>query len=301
MTKVGIRIGLPPLKMKDWVKIAKTTFRKWQKNNATLRAASLTFFTILSLPSLLLALLGIFTLVYGQAQALEQLSRQITFVAGPTVAFIVGELLSSNANSLTSSVGSTLSLVFAIAGVIAAFMVLQDSVNGIWEIKPERHPTIKSKIQNRIVPFVAVSLSAIAVVSWTGLTNILFVSVGNLFGTATSLVLAAIQIVLSFVLTGLLFAIIYKLLPDTFVAWKDVVLASVLTGAVSTLMDYLFGFYIRAFPPSSLSGTAGAILILMLWIFVTFEIILFGAQFSKVYAEKAGSRSRFEGRLVVNH
>ncbi len=301
MTEFGIRIGLPPLKLKDWVKITKTTFRKWQKNNATSRAAALTFFTILSLPSLLLALLGIFTLLYSQAQALEQLSKQITFVAGPTVAFIVSELLSNNANSLTSSVGSTLSLVFAIAGVIAAFMILQDSVNGIWEIKPEKHPTIKSKIRNRIVPFVAVSMSAIAVVSWTGLTNILFVSVGNLFGTATSLVLATIQIVLSFILTALLFAIIYKLLPDTFVAWKDVVLASALTGAVSTLMDYLFGFYIRAFPPSSLSGTAGAILILMLWIFVTFEIILFGAQFSKVYAEKAGSRSGFEGRIAVNH
>jgi membrane protein len=121
---------------------------------------------------------------------------------------------------------------------------------------------------------------------------VLFVSIGNLFGSQPSLILGALQIVLSFALTAILFSIIYKMLPDTKIAWKDVMLAAVITSAVSTALDYLFGVYIRTFPATSLAGTAGAIIVLLLWIFVTYEFILFGAQFSKSYDEMIGSRYR---------
>ena len=135
-------------------------------------------------------------------------------------------------------------------------------------------------------------MAGVLVAAWTGLTNVLFVSIGNLFGSQASLVLGALQIVLSFALTAILFAIIYKMLPETKIAWQDVMLAAIITSAVSTALDYLFGVYIRTFPATSIAGTAGAIIVLMLWIFVTFEFILFGAQFSKSYAEMVGSRYR---------
>ena len=281
------------LNRKEFINISKTAFHKWQAHNATIRAAALAFFTILPLPSLLLILTEIFTSIYGQTGAIQQFIQQVTIVAGPTVAGLVSELLLGGAtNPLNSSVGSVLTVAFAVLGAIGAFAVLQDTLNGIWEILPEKHRGLKMKIRKRILPFLAVSIAAIVVVAWTGLTNILFISIGNILGSQASLILGGVQILLSFVLTAILFAIIYKLLPDTEIGWQDVLLAAIITGAVSTALDYIFGVYIRTFPPTSLGGTAGSVMILMLWIFVTNEFILFGAQFSKTYADTVGSRSR---------
>ena len=119
------------MKRDEFVKIAKIAFHKWQAHNATIRAAALAFFTILPLPSLLLILLEIYALIYGQAQALQQLTRQVTLVAGPTVADIINELLGGQINPLNSGFGSVITVVFAGIGAISAFAVLQDSLNGI--------------------------------------------------------------------------------------------------------------------------------------------------------------------------
>jgi membrane protein len=277
----------------EFVEISKTAFHKWQANNATIRAAALAFFTILPLPSLLLIVIEVFTLIYGQANALNQLIQQITLLAGPTIADIVNELLKGSAtNPLTSDAGSILTVVFAIVGAIGAFAVLQGSLNEIWEIKSKKTRTLKMKIRERMIPFFAVSFAAVILVGWTGITNVLFISISYLFGSQASLVLGGVQIILSFTLAAILFAIIYKMLPDTEIAWHDVLLPALLIGIISTALDYLFGVYIHAFPATSLAGTSGSVMILMLWIFVTDEFILFGAQFSKIYADRVGSRHR---------
>ncbi len=282
---------------KEFVKISKIAFKKWQSNNASIRAAALAFFTIMPLPSLLLVLLELFTLLYGREQALSQLTMQITNIAGPTVADIVNELIGSESNALMFSFGSVVTVIFAIIGAVGAFVVLQDSLNAIWGITPHKHKGLKMKIRERIVPFLTISFAGIIVVAWTGGTNILFISVGYLLGSQASLVLGGAQVFLSFVLTAILFGLIYKQLPDAKINWKDVILAAVIASLVSTGLDYLFGVYIRAFPATSLSGTAGAVIVLMLWIFVTDEFILFGAQFSKTYSEIVGSRRKMQTRI----
>ena len=126
----------------------------------------LAFFTILHLPSLLLIVIGLFTVIFGEANALNQLIVQINLLAGPTVADIVNELLKGDAtNPLTSNVGSVVTVIFAILGAIGAFAVLQDSLNRIWEIKTPKNRTLKTKIRERIGPFLAVSFAAIVVVA----------------------------------------------------------------------------------------------------------------------------------------
>jgi membrane protein len=274
---------------KMFLAIAKVAFHKWQANNATIRAAALAFFTILPLPSLLLILIGLFSLIYGQTQAVQQLINQVTIVAGPTVADLVKQLVGSQTNAFASSFNSVITVTFAIAGAIGAFAVLLDTLNGIWEIKPQAHKKMIPRIRNRIIPFLIVSSMAFIVVAWTGLTNVLFISIGLLLGNQASIVLGGVQIILSFLLTVLLFSIIYKQLADIEIEWRDVIIAALITSLVSTTLDYLFGIYIHAFPATSLAGTAGAVIVLMLWIFVTDEFILYGAQFSKAYAEMVGS------------
>ncbi len=274
----------------QFIEVSIKALHKWQANKATLRAAALAFFTILPLPSLLLILIGSFALVYGQTEGLRQLLQQVTLLAGPTVANLVSELLAAGAsNPLTSNIGSVLTVIFAVFGGIGAFAVLEDSLNAVWGPLPEIQLSFWARIRKRIFPFLAVSFAAVVVVAWTGLTNVLLMSIGYLLGNNASLFLGGIQILLSFALTAILFAIIYKLLPERKIAWGDVALAAFITSLVSTALDYLLGFYIRAFPPTSLAGTAGAIIVLMLWIFITDEFIFFGAQFSRTYAEMVGS------------
>jgi membrane protein len=275
---------------KVFLEITKVAFHKWQANNATIRAAALAFFTILPLPSLLLIVIGLFSLIYGQTQALQQLINQVTIVAGPTVADLARQLVGSQNNAFASNFNSIITVIFAFAGAIGVFAVLLDTLNGVWEVEPQVHRNPIQRVRKRLIPFLIISSMGFIVVIWTGLTNVLFVSIGLLLGNQASLILGGVQIILSFLLTTLLISIIYKYLPDTEIKWRDVTLAAIITSLVSIILDYLFGIYIRTFPVTSLVGTAGAVIVLMLWIFVTDEFILFGAQFSKTYAERVGSR-----------
>jgi membrane protein len=283
----------------DFVKIVKSAFRKWQDNNATLRAAALAFFMILPLPSLLLFTVEIYTQVYGQTQGIQQLIQQIGTIAGPTIAALVSTLLESAMNPFTSFFSTVLSIIFTLAGAVGAFLVLQDTLNIIWEVTLPKKPTLSMRVRERIIPFFLVFGAAVVVVAWIAFTTLLFGPISNglspLIGQlAASILLGAIQIVLSFGTSTLLFGVIFKEIPDTKIEWKDVLLAAAITGFVFTLLNNLIGLYIRAFPVTSAAGAAGAIIILLLWIFVLNQFLLWGAQFSKCYAETLGSHAKKE-------
>ncbi len=283
---------------KQFLSISKAAFHNWQANNATIRAAALAFFTILPLPSLLLILLGLLSLIYGQTQALQQLISQVSIVAGPTVADLVKQLVGSKTDAFTSTLNSVITITFAVIGAIGAFAVLLDTLNGIWEVEPKTPRKFIPRLRERMSCFLIVSIMGFIVLAWTGFTSVLFISIGFLLGSQASLVLGAVQVILSFLLTALLFSIIYKQLPDVEIEWRDVTLAAIITSIVSTMLDYLFGIYIHTFPATSLLETAGAVIVLMLWIFVTDEFILFGAQFSRAYAEIMGSRFKKQKNSV---
>ncbi len=284
------------MNLREFFTISKKSFRNWRDSNATLRSAALAFFTVLTLPSVLLILLEIFTLLYGQPLGLAQLTDQVASVAGPTVAELVNNLLANQTNPFTSFYGATITVAFAVAGAIGVFVVLRETLDSIWEAPKKQHASLRVRIQERIVPFLMVSSMGFIVVAWTGITNVLFLSISYvlkpILGNSADLILGATQVALSFALTAVLFGIIYKELPDVEVEWKDVVLAALMTSLASTILNYLFGVYIFTFSVTALVGSAGTIMVLMLWIFLTDEFILFGAQFTKNYTEYTGSHFR---------
>jgi membrane protein len=278
------------------LEVAKHAFRKWQAHNAGLRAAALAFFAFMPLPSLLLILAEISVLIYGQPQAIQELIAQISVVAGPAVAGMVGQLLLMNAgNPFASSFGAIISIIFALVGAIGAFLVLQDTLNLIWDVVPPKKRSFKERIYQRIVPFLLISGTAGIVAAWTSLSTLLYgglsIYLQPLIGSSAAVLIGTAQVLLSFGLSVLLFAIIFTQVPDVNVAWSDVWLASLITGAICTAVDYLFGIYIRTFPVTTILGAAGDLMALLLWIFVIAEFILFGAQFSNAYAETLGSHA----------
>jgi membrane protein len=281
---------------REFLKTAKAAFRKWQANNATIRAAALAFFIILPLPSVLLLTLIVYSQFYGPTQGVEQLISQIQAFAGPTVANLFCQLLEGVTNTFTSIFNSVLSVVFAAAGVMGVFVVLQDTFNLVWEVHLPKGRSLKTKVRERLSPFVLVFGSVILLVGLLEYTNLLLGSVsdsiGQVAGTfAASVFFFLIQTLFSFAFAAVLFGVIFKEIPDVKIEWGDVWVGAVITALVFTILNNVFGFYLRTFPVTSVTGAAGSIIILLLWIFVIAEALMYGAQFSKCYTENLGSHS----------
>jgi len=274
--------------------IFKTSFRDWLDDNATLRAAALTFFIILPLPTLLLIVLAIFAQFYGQTQAIQMLLLQISSVGGSAVAELFWQLI-SNASSPFTSVWTAIVVVgFSIGGAIGAFSVLRDTMDCIWEVRVPQGRPLWKKIRQRIGPFVLVSVLGLIVIAWTSVASNLFslITLYSINGTLTAIVITILQAVLSFGVATLLLAIVYKMIPEAKVHWRDVSIASIVTGTAFTVTNYVFGTYIQTFTVTTLIGTAGALLVILLWIFVLTQIVLFGAEFSKIYATNVGEHAK---------
>jgi membrane protein len=275
--------------------LIKITFAKWQKQDASSTAGALAFFTIMPLPSLALIAVAILAQVYGQQQALEQLLSRVSAFAGPSVATILAQLLKNATSPFTSLFGSLFSVVFAVGGAIGAFSVLQKSMNAIWGVKPSRRGILGS-IREKAVPFLLIVGLSLVVVAWTTFSTVLFSAMvfvlDPMIGSMTALFLRSFEVLLSLGLGALLFAIIFKSLPETQVEWGDVWLGAAITALVFTILNYLFGVYLSVFQVTTLAGTAGALMVLFLWIYILNLFILFGAQFSKTYHESRSSHSK---------
>jgi membrane protein len=275
---------------KDLFQLFKTSFKDWREDNATMRAAALTFFIILPLPSLLLIVVSIYALFVGQTTATQQVIQQISSLAGPSVAGLFSELLASSSSPFTSVWAALTLVIFSVAGAVGTFAVLRDIMDVIWEVKSLKKPSFTTRVKQRIGPFVLVSALGLIVIAWTGIATILF-SVIKLFsinGTLTFLAIEIAQVLLSFVLATLLFALIYKVIPLVRVHWIDVILPAVVTSIAFTVANYVLGIYIQIFTVTTIIGAAGSLIIILLWIFILNQIVLFGAEISKVYASIFG-------------
>ncbi len=279
---------------KELFQLFKASFKDWQVNNAPIRGAALTFFIILPLPSLLLIVVAIFALFYGQTQATQHLIQQITALAGPAVAGLFKQLLASSMSPFSSLWVSITILAFSLGGAIGAFAVLRDTMDAIWKVKSSKTQSFTKMVRRRIGPFVVVSVLGLIVIAWTGIATFLFGAI-RFFSVNETLTLISItitRILLSFALSTLLFAITYKLIPDAKVHWRDSILGAVVAGVAFTVTNYIIGTYVETFTVTTIIGAAGSLMIILLWIFILNQIMLFGAQVSKTYATTSPKHSR---------
>ena len=279
---------------KELYRIFKTSFQDWLDDNATLRAATLTFFIILPLPTLLLIVIAIFAQFYGQTQAIQVLVQLISAVVGPSVAGLFSQLLSNALSPFTSFWTAIVVVGFSFGGAIGAFSVLRDTMDCIWEVRLPKGRPLWKRIRQKIGPFALVSALGLIVIAWTAIASSLssLITLYSINGTLTVIAITVSQVVLSFGVATLLLAIIYKMIPEARVHWQDVSIVSIVTGIAFTVTNYIFGTYIQTFTVTTLIGAAGALLIILLWIFVLDQIVLFGAEVSKVYSTTVGKHAR---------
>ena len=272
-----------------------SAFIKWLENKASLRAASLAYFIMLPLPSLFLIAMMILSQVYGFSDSFQTLMQQLTTIVGPTIANLIEQILGTVSSPFTSVVTSIVSGVFTVVGAIGAFGVLQDTMNTIWEVQKPKL-SFKQKIKRKVAPFFLISFLGLVIMVWTVITTFLLDSITYLLvpvvSNAIYILVQVSQLALSFALATLVFAIMYKYIPETRISWKDVRGAAVFTGLIFTVTNYLIGIIMETFTITSVTGAAGAIMILLIWIYLITQLLIYGVALSKVYSEKVGSNSK---------
>lgn len=277
----------------EFVSLFRASLKGFQVDSILVRAAALTFFIILPLPSLLLIVVSLFSFFFGPTQALELLIEQMSNVVGPAVAELFRQLLVSAMSPFTSLWSSITLLAFSVGGAIGAFAVLRDTMDAIWRYKASKTRRLTVRIKRWLGPFVLVSSLGLIVIAATPIATALFnlIRQYSINVTLTNATLTIVQIIFSFAMSTLLFAIIYKVIPLANVHWRDVTLASVVAGIAFTVTNYIIGTYIATFTVTTIIGSGGSLFIILLWIFILNQIALFGAEMSKVYATTIGSHA----------
>lgn len=275
---------------KNFWYVIKESFHEWSEDKASRLAAALSYYTIFSLAPLLVIVIAIAGLVWGQQAAKGAIVGQIQGLVGQSGAQQVQTMI-QNANRPGAGIVATIiGVVVLILGATGVFTALQDSMNTIWEVQPKAGQGIWHMIRERFLSFAMVLgigfLLIVSLVVTAALSAIGKFMAGSL--PFSTLLLQAINIAVSLLVLTFLFAVIYKFLPDAKTGWKEVLLGGLITAILFTVGRQLIGLYLGRSSTASIFGAAGSLIILLLWIYYSGMILFMGAEITQVYANHFG-------------
>ncbi len=273
--------------------ILRATYAEWSEDHVPRLAAALAYYTTFSLAPLLVVVIALAGAVFGAEAVRGQLDDQIRGLLGDDGARAVqGMVQSATAHPSAGVVATAFSLVALLFGASGVFGELQDSLNTIWEVKPKPGRGVWGIVHDRLLTFgmvlaiaflLIVSLVASAVIAGLG------TFVGGHVGAWEPL-WHVIDVVVSIAILSALFAAIFKWLPDVEMAWRDVWIGAVTTSVLFTVGKVALGAYLGRSSTTSVYGTAGALVVLLIWVYYSAQILFFGAELTQVYANRWGTR-----------
>jgi membrane protein len=286
---IGNRITM---KLKSVWQFVKDVVVQWIDDQPFPLAAALSYYTLFSLAPLLIIVISIAGFVFGQEAAQNRIVETIQGLIGYDSAKAIQEMIQSTSNEpnkgmLSAAVG-VIALLFGAGGVVGQ---LQTSLNTIWGVTPKSGQGVWGFIRQRFVSYamilgigflLLVSLAVSALLA--GLTQLM----GMLFGE-TAFLAHALDLSISFLFVTVLFAMIYKFLPDARIEWRDVWIGAALTSLLFTIGKVLIGFYLGSSGVTSAYGAAGSLITVLLWVYYSSLIFFLGAEFTQVYATQYGS------------
>ncbi len=291
------------IRIKPIFRLLKEAFREWQQDKVSLLAAALAYYTVFSVTPLLVIAIAIAGAVFGQDTAKNEIVQQINALVGEQGAQVI-EIALANANQpQLGSLASIISLIILLVGASGVFAQLQEALNTVWDVKPKSDRGLGQFLRKRLLSFgmvlaigflLLVSLIFSAILS--GISNLEI----NLLPGWVSL-LRLLNLAISLGMVSLLFALIYKYLPDAKIRWQDVWVGAIITALLFTLGKFLIGLYLGRGSLGSAYGAAGSLIIFLAWVFYSAQILLFGAEFTQVYARKYGRTIRPDKHAEVSH
>lgn len=274
------------------IDLIKQTIKEWQEDKASRLAAALAYYTVFSLPPLLIIALAVAGQFYDRADAQEQLIAQMNQLVGDTGAEAITDILNSASQPASTAIATIVSVVTLLFGASGVFTQLQDAMNTIWEVEPKPKQGIIQTIKDRLFSFTLVLGAGFLLLVSLILSAALAAASQFLSGAAgnSALIGQLINTVVSFAVVVLLFALIFKIIPDVEVRWRDVWVGAVITALLFTIGKWAIGFYLGRAAPGSAYGAAGSLIVVLLWVYYSAQILFLGAEFTQVYAHQHGSR-----------
>ncbi len=270
--------------------LLKETFSEWSKDKASRLAAALSYYTIFSVAPLLIIAIAVAGLVFGREAATHQIEGQVRGLLGEQGAQAIQTIVENASKTGAGVVATLVGVVTLLMGASGAFAQLQESLNAIWEVKPKQGRGVKGILRDRFLSFsmvlvigflLLVSLVLSAVLAGVGkyLAGILPIS---------SVVMQIVNFGISFAVTTLLFALIFKVLPDAYIRWRDVWVGAAFTALLFSLGRFVIGLYLGRSSVSSAYGAAGSLVVLLVWVYYSAQILFLGAEFTQVFATRYG-------------
>jgi membrane protein len=290
---------------KEILPILKEAGSDWIEDQAPTLGAALAYYTVFSLAPLLIIAIAIAGFVFGQEAAQSQIFDQMRGLLGEASAKAMQDVVQhANAKPATGVVATLIGIATLLFGASGVFGQLQTSLNEIWGVEPKPGRGLLGLIQDRILSF-----GFILVVGFLLLVSLLLTAAIALltqwFGgmiPGMEILAHILNFVLSLALTTLLFAMIFKFLPDAEIAWRDVWIGAFITAVLFTVGKFALGLYLGKSGVGSSYGAAGSLIVLLLWVYYSSQILFFGAEFTQAYANRFGSHVTPANNAVgVNH
>jgi membrane protein len=277
--------------------LLKETASQWSGDNAFRLSAALSYYTVFSLPPLLLLVIAIAGAVFGEAAARGELAAQLEAVMGRQGASMVQTMLSQAAKPGSGTIAMLIGIFTLLLGASGVFAELQRSLNEVWKVRLKPGAGMKYKVLSRVFSF-----SMILVIGFLLLVSLVVSAAVSAFGEMVNdlwtgppvlhYLLQAVNLLVSFGVITLLFALLFKVLPDAKIAWKDVWRGAAATALLFTIGKYLIGLYLATSSTASAYGAAGSLVFLLAWVYYSSLTLFFGAEFTQVYANRYGSHIR---------
>ncbi|MEO8892332.1 MAG: YihY/virulence factor BrkB family protein [Coleofasciculaceae cyanobacterium] len=278
------------MNLKIFFELLKETFKEWQEDKASRLAAALAYYTAFSIAPLLIIVIAIAAVFFGEQAAQGQIVERIQNLVGREGAEAIQTMIQNSRKPTTGTIATIISIGVLLFGATNVFAQLQDALNTIWEVAPK--PGVKGLVKTRFISFTLILGVGFLLLVSLVLSTVLAV-LGNYLGDLfpnLQLIWSVVNFTISFGIITLLFALIYKFLPDVKITWGDVGIGAAITALLFTIGKSLLGLYLANSSVGSTYGAAGSFVVLLLWVNYSAQILLFGAEFTQVYANKYGSQ-----------
>jgi membrane protein len=266
---------------------------KWRADRALSHGAALAYYALFSLAPLLVLVIAVAGLALGRAAAQGELVARISSLVGPDAARTVEGMIASVSAPRAGLVATAISIATMLLGASGMFGQLQSTLNDMWNA-PESHAGIRGVLRQRLASFGVILgiglllLASLALTAALAVVHDLLRTRLPVFGT----LLEPLNFLISLLVAATLFALLFKLLPDVRMAWRDVWLGGIVTALLFTIGKSLIGLYLGRAGATSVYGAAGSLVLVLLWIYYSAQILLLGAEITEVYSRRYGSRRK---------
>ena len=277
----------------SWAPLFLQCFNDWMEDCALRFSAALAYYSIFAMAPLVIIAISVAGLAFGEEAARGQVYQQIEWLLGPKGAGEIQALIQASSNTPKSVIATIVGIVTLLIGASGVFGQLKDALNSIWGVQLKPGGGIFASLKQYLLSF--------SMVLAVGFLLIISLLLSAVMRAINNFMIGYLPIpsfvvpfaaVASFAVLTLLFALIYKVLPDVEIGWHDVWIGSLVTAILFTLGKYLISLYLGTSSVASSFGAAGALILILVWVYYSTTIFLLGAEFTKVYARRYGSGIR---------